>query len=865
MILLRTSVIFFLMLMVPSQYGLAQQQKWESTEIFFVPPNKDGTGGDIEKQLSSLPKTIKLQNGAFGFSAFSLDESSVDAINSDLFKAIKTRMSASLKRMESVGFADPAIRGTVRIAEDGGSSYMPISFQNIENPARAGCFGNPIWDAPLYGLRRRSVLVDTDGAQFGIPKMRSLKPSNKKNFDAALAYYTGTLNHEFIHLLAYNAQREKCATDVRIPLWISEGVANGVGAYFVDQQDSNELKNGDYFWDIRDYSEPLDLRGILEPPFHSDVKEIKSKAYRTGSFFRYLIEANHGNGVDGLHIVKRLLDAYDRINFQSRVDTLKGLDLVIREETRISVVRGRRLFQVLPEFYTELGSHGFRRYTTPYSGMTDAWMAEHFGNCQFVQIGHGAQQSIKLTIKPYAARCIKLKWAKYKTKSAIQIAARGEGLKAIHLGESVRQANNETLTCYGATQKIVRRITAPMNQKCILKRGHATFKNRRNSESEIATWATDFGVSPSGQIFYVISNVPLNPEDANSIDLDITFGAPFIELPNKSALKPTLEDPTPDIKNGLVNVRKRVSVMSFGKDRLMIDGMPIFGGGEGINYLEGVPYAENATTGALIMGRNAMIVAVDPAGVSDAPDNRIYTLAPSAFSGGLGVTGLARISGKQEDEWYQCGGTPPSVSIEQTGSDITLTGDFDLIDSRKAFGLSGDVSDCDARKSMSAGRGEVIVSLPTPEHYTSISWTRLRSEEQDVYDEEDFYNGPNFGGIATSRSIIEDGPPDDLSFSPFNEGIGSDDGPNITLPDIPDYSGVVCDCGCPSFDRPAITPACILQCGEALAECRAPDLANAPGIMSEAEIESRIEEALKDQPPEIQELVRKAMEDGEHE
>ena len=101
-----------------------------------------------------------------------------------------------------------------------------------------------------------------------------------------------------------------------------------------------------------------------------------------------------------------------------------------------------------------------------------------------------------------------------------------------------------------------------------------------------------------------------------------------------------------------------------------------------------------------------------------------------------------------------------------------------------------------------------------------------------MYDETDFLDGPNFGGIATSRSLIAEGappddpPPEDLPpdlprhGDPGDGSAGGGAGGGVGGGGLGlffrDSGG--CDCQCPDIARPR-TAACRAQCVPEWARC----------------------------------------------
>lgn len=197
-----------------------------------------------------------------------------------------------------------------------------------------------------------------------------------------------------------------------MPDWVTEGMANGVASYLGAETIGN-------FDSVRDNEDDLGVRDY-QLPLHTkpDVDEFVS--YRTGSFWRYLLE-RYGGLPTLAALMQKTMPTLDNLSLKS---PLRWLDESLSDEL------GEGLDFVFPAFVAEFASYGGSRFKSLAIGGSrekidiDDWLNLVLLGCRKVTLTPGETELLELkdllwearqgiagaALEPVSAFCIDLRW-----------------------------------------------------------------------------------------------------------------------------------------------------------------------------------------------------------------------------------------------------------------------------------------------------------------------------------------------------------------------------------------------------------------------------------------------------------------------
>lgn len=823
---------------------------WPATSFLPVPVGDESPGDMMEagfEQFAEDADTTEEAGGIMGLSLEGLDITAMRRGANAALTDIMRLVAIDAARMEKAGFPPPKIEPLLRVEETGQAFYsifwMPKF--NDEGTFKHYCFTNATTFAgmTLDFTRKYRWHIYANGKAggqdeaFPYSRLAAAYKAGGKRKSQMFDYMSSQLTHEVMHGVQANGfDSEGCG---QAPEWLHEGLANGTAFYLLAKRSPGVFDRETWTRDERRYDIPLDGRGASKT-------SQEALAYGAGSFYRYLMEASEGGGADGLAIVKDLL-TMPPAAVKSREGIYVEIDGYIAKHSG-----GRSLYHVWPEFLTEYASYGEGRYKTAGGGGKldrERWIEDAFDGCVEFKIRPNEMRMHEVTVRPIAGECIKVTWSGFTEPVALQLYAidAGDDFGALHLGEAMRADSSGRHFCYRVTRQLDRRIAERMRKKCILKRGARALSGGGEAREELA-WTSDFNLTGSGDAHFVLSNVAKTPAETRPVTFQLLVGAVAAKAASGRHVAPRKPAASPEpVQHGLTDVDSRVHAMSGGGDRILFDGRSIFGPGEGLGYLEGMPGATGGGEGvmALVRGGDYWLSVVRRSTAVEGfkrggqilkdPERMLAGFAGGGFPmGGMPMQGpimSAVVEGMTFDQ--DCGYTVPGEFelLEDSPERIRFRVTGDLFDMMRAAGLGGDASTCEIMRAAWVEFASFEVSLPNGLLHAADSRIERRSPPgQEVYDDTDFLNGPNFGGIASSRSLIAEGegpgeaPPD--AGRPDGSGAASGGGRLMSGP-------AGCDCRCPDIADPP-SAACRAQCVPRLAACT-PDARTA---VDEAETEA---------------------------
>jgi hypothetical protein len=509
--------------------------------------------------------------------------------------------------------------------------------------------------------------------------------------------------------------------------------------------------------------------------------------------FRYLLEASGADGQSQQEIAAE----FARLgSVGSQEEFAVGLDALVRRHSgpgASGVTRG--LFSVLPEFFTEYASYGAGRYLQeapdPESGSSDpnpitaeTWIEDVFSQCGVLNVSPGNTAFGDLALDPLAGACVRINWTGFTQPVALQLFAEGAGdnYGNLHIGEALHRGAGGAFSCYGHTNRLSNRIALPMNQKCMLRRGTQVV-----GVEKIATWTSGFNLRGSGTTYLIVSNVAKDAATTAPVEFRLIAGALAAAKIGGAHIEPReVTVPGGEVGRGMTLMDSRIHAMAGGPDRILFDGRAIGGTGVETGFLDGMPGVQSGSGGLFTFVRggdywigwmgdqpgaqdveNVGFIMKEP-GRLDAMAGMFEGSSPSTGLGGLAslgalgagtfqapivAGGMMGIPGTAE-----CG-YQPAVTItpvEQSRYILKLRVSADLFDPMLTMSAGGALSGCAALRNMHVELANFELSLPFGLFYESdTSISRGMPDGQEVYDETDFFDGPNFGGILSSRSIVD--------------------------------------------------------------------------------------------------------------
>jgi hypothetical protein len=892
---------------------------WEARNIAFIPHKADGSPGAIGDwaHLGQDGSILGFDfEGAYGGASTAL-------------LALQKMATRDLRALERAGFRDPNLTGTFRDSITG-LSYLPIYLvaddPGFNAPARAGCFQqwiDPIIDDPiLVDAGRQANVVQLNakpGAAFNLHRISSPTPGR---FQTMINYQTSVLVHEFVHLFQQNGMNHTC----NARSWTTEGMANAVSHYLMSKHRTRMFRSNRLYWDQRDYSIPLSLH-TLPDKYESGEKSARKSGmeYRTGSFFRYLLEASEVSGTDGLKLARDITRKITPHEAKTDTDLVVTLDGLLRRHY------GRGLPHILPEFLTEYASYG-GRYRRNSWRSHETWIEDAFNDCiQVILDPFSSVKEVDVDVAVNAGECLDVRWSGFAQPVGLQFYAEGDKLDSLHLGEAVRSfpATGTPRGCYAATRNMPERIRRPMRQKCILKRGLFAADG-----VDVAVWNSDQPIGKSfgqGRAYYVFSAVDQDPRPkSGKRRYTVTIGATSVHVDDEideDAHQPPeqVENREYPIKGGRANLKQRVAAHHMGTDRHLVDGQSTFRNGEALGYMEGMrALADTGDDAAVVMiplkGYTLFLVDVPgtrtasgrldgaAGGGSEGEEDfrGVFVIARDTARNSPVMQALTRAGMPGMEAFAAMGalGTPIANGVEFTGSiepvqtdegtleqrtvarcgtanhasvgrsdfapGLEVSGSLDLFDFSKINAAV--VDECSALEAAFDRRVSFRVFLPYRPQYVTRTIRRHRSSAQDVYDEQEFVDGPNLGGVATAHyysAAIARGEPLD--------------GENPDGSDTGSFGGAAEGCDCTNCPETGSLPSaqCLQVCMPRWARCGAEDAkpqkkSNFQKLLRQAQnaprpqvsqpepldryaIEAMIEEKLLAQPEAVRDLVREQL------
>ncbi len=813
---------------------------WPTTSFLPVPPGAESPDelidSDFEPYVADADRTEEA-GGLRGLSVTGLDVTALKRGAVGALTDIMRLVAIDAARMEAAAFPAPKIEPLLRV-EETGQAFYPIFW--VSNYNFAGTFKHECrTDATTFAGKEleftRSYLwrifangsSNTPGRGFPYSRLDSAWGAGGARRAQMFDYMSSQLTHEVVHGVQASGYGDDGCGDS--PGWLSEGLADGTAYYLLGRRSPGVFDRETWSRNERRYDIPLDTRG-------APAASREGLAYGAGSFYRYLMEASEGGDTDGLAIAKDILTMPPSAA-RSTPEIYAELDRIIGAHSG-----GRTLFRVFPEFLTEYGSYGEGRYKKAGGGGAldrETWIEAAFDGCVEFPIKPGEARMKEIVVQPLAGECVKVSWSGYTQPVALQLYGMdaGDGFGALHVGEAMRDDASGRRFCHDVTKGLTRRIAEPMRKKCMLKRETRALGGAGAGVGNEAAWTSDFNLSGSGDVHFVISNIAPGRDQAR----DVPASA---EAARRRAHRPAGE--TEPVVSGMTDPQKRVHTMNGAGDRIFFDGRSIFGDGTGLGYLEGVAGAMGPGEGpgvmTLVRGGDYWVgyVGARP-GQSELGDGGLIIKDPVRLESGNPMAGVIMSGGMEHmPSGSECGyKLPAEVSIvEETRERVRFRVSGDLFDPMRAMALagSGGASTCEMMRAMWVESAAFEVSLPNGALHAGDSWVERRSPPgQEVYDETDFLSGPNLGGIASSLSLAAgDAPPEDEPDAPPDDSDTTAGGGGSA------GQLVACDCSCPDPARPdpatSPNPQCVAQCAAEWATCRASgDAAVARGTESTPE------------------------------
>jgi hypothetical protein len=794
---------------------------WPTTSFVPVPPT-EGEGPDdtiasgFGDYATGLGTIVNFSNDTV-----TVDTLDIGALRRGAAGALTDVMrlvSLDTSKMERAGFPAPKIQPLL-VVESTGEAFYPIFWvAELNAPFRQNCYAMPGLTG-YFGAARWTITANGGRNGFPYSRINSAWRRGGRSKDQMLTYMSTQLVHEVMHAVQSNGfDSEGCG---RAPKWLVEGTADAIAYYLASKRVPHAFDTYPWMRNTRRYDVSLDARQF------TGATNLRY-SYAAGSFFRYLIEATESGAASDLKIMKDLV-TMPTSSVTSHNGVIDGINKVIKANSG-----GRGLYRVLPEFLTEYGSYGGSRYRTQHYGggregdlTTENWLDEVFLHCVDYFVEPGDVVKKKITLMPLAGECVHVTWANFKEPVSLQFFADDAGADygALHLGEAVKGNAFGKEYCYDVTKGLSNRLARKMTEKCILKRGANELSGAGSPTKEVAAWTKDFPLLGTGEAYYIISNVAKEPTETKKLEINLLIGSIKAEKQDGEHVKPrepgAAEKP---VEMGMSDINKRVHAMNGAGDRILFDGRSVFGDGVGLGFLEGVAGAGNTGDGVftLVRGGDYWLgwIGAGP-NQPNFGDGAFILKDPSRIESGNMMRGIimsAGMMGMSLDE--DCGYDIITVitPIEETPERLRFRVEADLFDTMRAMMAGGgEMPMCEVLRLGFVEHAVFEVALPYGALYAGDSRiARGHPPGQDVYDESDFYNGPNFGGIETSRSLVVDGPPpDDMFNSPLPGGGGSAAGGGGS-------GGALagnCDCSCRNVKDPP-SQDCVAQCAPQWAICQ---------------------------------------------
>jgi hypothetical protein len=797
---------------------------WPTTSFVPVPPRagtpQEATESGFETFAEGAGRVV--HRGGRTLTVDSLDIGALRRGAVGAMTDIMRLVSNDAAKMQAAGFPAPKIEPLLQVQSTGEAFYPIFWVPTLNSPFRHNCD----YLSEAFGLfeEYRWTITANGNAGNGFPysRLNSAYVGGGTAKNRMLAYMSSQLTHEVVHAVQANGyNNDGCG---RAPKWLNEGTADGIAYYLASKRIPHAFDTYAWMRNTRRYDVSLDAREF------SGATNLRY-SYAAGSFFRYLIEATESGGASDLKIMKDML-TMPPSSVASRNGVIEGIDRVIKANSG-----GRGLYRVLPEFLTEYASYGGSRYKSSNYARDrsrdlthDAWMDEAFLHCVDFFITPGASVKKQIKIRPLAGECVKVTWDGFTEPVALQFFAEGAGADfgALHMGEAVRSGVNAPRYCYDTTKGLSRRLARKMVEKCILKRGAQTVSREGSGAKKVASWTGDFNLFETGEAYFIVTNVAKTPTETKELEFDLVIGSLAAKKPDGQHVTPRKPGgAAKPVERGMTNIDKRVHAISGSTDRVLFDGRSIFGDGEGIGFPEGVVVNPGEVTPVMTLVRGGdywVGFAGARPGEAGFSDSALIFKDPSRFESGDPMKGIifsGGMIGKMFDE--DCGYELPATIdvLEQSQERLRFSVSGDLFDPMRGMGLGGGMSGCSAMRAMWVEHAEFEVSLPYGPLYARDSGvTRAEPPGQEVYDESDFYNGPNFGGIETSHTLATEGHPTG-GFSGGGGAGGGGGGGGAGGGGAGGGSVVegACNCACPSAQNPP-NPACMSQCIPQWAMCR---------------------------------------------
>jgi hypothetical protein len=893
---------------------ITQAAAWEARNVALIPPRDDGSTGQIRDWA-----TVTGDAGGWivqGFDFRAAYANAPIALNT-LQKATNKDIAALVK----AGFPDPATNATFYDTFTG-LAYLPLYLLardykgggKFNAPARALCNPGRGW----IELNAKS------GKAFNLDKMAN--PMAGK-FDAMINFQTVTIMHEIMHLVQQRGHTANC--DARG--WLNEGMANAVSHYIASKHRPRAFRANALYWDRRDYSVDLALSTLPDGPEDNPNARKARMSYATGSFFRYLMEAAEGSTQDGLKLARMItteISARDASVDRWTIDRLSEL---------LMTHYGRDLSLILPEFLTEYGSYGGRYRANSWRSHA-RWINRAFDGCVEITLDAARPiQEVDLEVMVNAGECLDVRWNGFSQPVGLQFYAEGSDLDGLHLGQAVRArpATGSPQGCYDATKKLPQRIKRPMRQKCMLKRGRMVLDGADvatwTSDQPLSGGAAKAFHSGRGlYVFSVVDKGFHSPVTLRSFKL--TVGANLVTLTTEDNEQNQAQPPEPasaesqPIQQGRAKVKQRVAAHHMAPDRHLIDGQSTHQGGEAFGYMEGMRALSDAEgdqptvmvplgdytlflvdlPGATPNGGEAS--AVGTSGNSDEVFRGVFVIAKDTAQSNALMQSMSRPGMPGLDAFAAMGalGSPIANGVEFnavrtpivtdegelvqktvsrcdvvntaaiTSGDLSpglvVAGAMDLFDFTQIGAAMADI--CAVLEAGFDRRVSFRIHLPYRKQYMARTILRHRSPAQEIYDTQEFLDGPNFGGVATAEYY---------ALAALKGELDSADGPGGPGGGG-SGAGAALGCACSTCpgEESLPTAQCLQICAPQWAGCgakpepEAPALdfqdllkraakapaqtpPSPPAVKTKAEIEALIERQVQSQPAAIRDVVRQQL------
>jgi len=537
---------------------------------------------------------------------------------------------------------------------------------------------------------------------------------------------------------------------------------------------------------ISPFPDQTDAHQISFPPSAAEY------GHAAKHFFRYLIDSSEADARSQQAIAAE----FERLaSLRSQAEFAGGLDALVQRNSELNASETPRgLFQVLPEFLTEYASYGGARYLHQLpdpenrNGDTgeitaEAWIEDVFLDCVVLDVSPGMIDFSDIILESLAGECVKISWTGFTRPVALQLFAEGagRGYGNLHLGEALHRDAIGDLSCYGHTHRLANRIALPMNQKCMLRRGAQVIGGE-----EIATWTSGFNLLGSGSTHLIVSNVAKDAAETRPVEFRLVAGALSATKVSGTHIEPReITALGAEIGRGMTLMDSRVHTMVGGPDRILFDNGSIAGTGVETGFLENMPGGQSGAGGVFtfvrggdywigLMGDRSGAQDIENVGFIMKEPGRLDTTAnmPQGLSQPMGMGGLPSFGGLGGGAFQppivaggmmefpgtvECG-YQPAVKVtpmERSRYTLRFRMSADLFDPMKMMTAGGSASGCSALRHMHVEFADFEVSLPFGLFYESdVEISRGSPSGQEAYDKIDFFDGPNFGGILSSRSIF---------------------------------------------------------------------------------------------------------------